>query len=175
MRQPVGPCIQILVAHGGVVEPQRNGTGGCTRLFLDQRVDTLRTRIARPSVIESLDNLMKFGTGDVRDSGDGLVGVRNYRLEQRLIAREPANNRRFVEQVGIIVAIDAQAVGELDDVPENIVIHERLGVRLQCSIDSPAVFLDPACQPLEVELEFRQRKPVDLAWSASSGMIVPNV
>ena len=86
VRQAVGPYIQLLVAHDGAIERQRNGTGGCTRLFLDQRVDALRARIVGATVVEPLDDLMQLGAGDVRDSGDGLVGVRNHRLEQRLIA-----------------------------------------------------------------------------------------
>ena len=162
MRQAVSPFIQVLVAHRGAVERQRNGAGSCARLFLDQRVNALIARIVGAAVVEFLDNLMQLGAGDKGDSGDGLIGVLDHRLKQRLIAREPPNNRCFVKQIGVVVAIDAQAVRGLDDVPENIVIYE--GFRVRLDLDYQFVGLDPVRQPLDIELKFRQRKPVDLAW-----------
>ena len=161
MRQPISPLIKIAVAHRSAVKRERNGGGIGARLLLDQRVDALLARIIGASGVEPLYHFLQHKAGDVLDLGDALIGVCDYRPQQRLVACEPPHNRSLVEEVGVVVAVDAQPVRRLDDVPENIVVDE--GLRIWLDIDRQFAGLDLVRQPLEVELKLRQWKSVDLA------------
>src|ERR1019366_3593172 len=83
-------------------------------------------------------------------------------FKQRPVMANPAPDRRSVEQIGAVIAIDDEAAIFRDDIEKQIEIHKALGIG--AGRNAKALEAEILLDALQVELRFDQGEPVDLAW-----------
>jgi hypothetical protein len=87
-------------------------------------------------------------------TGDGF--------KQRLVVADPSADRGRVKEVGAVVAIDNEPVLFGHDIEKKIEINKTL--RIGVARNRKPLEVEILLEPLQIELCFDQRKPVDLAW-----------
>ena len=88
----------------------------------------------------------------------------------------PALDGRFVEEAGVVVAVEPELVAAIDEVEEEI--HVDMGLRIGAEVDGEAVELEAGADLLHIELHFDERQPrrlalnLELAQQRSVGVVL---
>ena len=109
MRQLIGAGIELGIAEGGVLEHHGNGIGGLLDLGLEQLRQRGGRNRARGVVPLAQDRVALIGSQNV-EPPDRLIGIGNGRLDQTNKTAGHRFHRRTLEQVGLIIEPQLQAL-----------------------------------------------------------------
>src|SRR5581483_5591410 len=107
------------------------------------------------------ENVLAIGSREHRQARNRNGRVLRHRLQQRTVMRQPALDRSFVEQVGIVVAVERQAIPRLGGVQEQVEIDEGFGVLLHARFQAAEAQI--VADLFEIELHFYQRQAAGIA------------
>ena len=76
---------------------------------------------------------------------------------------EPAFDRRWIEQLAVVIAIENQTFLRLDHVEKQVEVHKTLGTSIDLDFQPGERQIRPACHTLQVKLHLHEREPGRIA------------
>ena len=114
--------------------------------------------------IPSRQQRRKFRRRHHRQIVHRLFWIRNCAQQHRLVVAQPARDRRFIEQVCVVVTVDLQTLIRFNNIEEQIEVHSALRIRVNFRVQSCE--LGASADSLQVELHFHQWQAARVAWNA---------
>ena len=161
MRKLVGAGVELRVGEFGVAEDGGDCVGLPRNLILEQRLHERIGGVVGARVVPFDEELVAFGFVHEGHRRDRQTRAGSERLEQSFEMAQPSQDRGVVEEVGVVVAIDEQAVGRLDHVHEEIEIDESFGVGADFGADAGDAEI--GAEAFEIELHVAERQMAGVA------------
>ncbi len=161
MRQLIGFLVQLGIGERLIAEGDGDGVGSAPGLLLEDALDRTCAWIYGRGLVPVDEQLLFLRRREDRDLPGGLLCVLYKGLKDGLEVAAPALNGRFVEEAGVVVAVEPELVTAIDEVEEEI--HVDMGLGVAAEVDGKAVELEAGANLLDIELHFDQRQPRRLA------------
>ena len=159
--QTVGSCLEV--GERERVCPPRYGdrVGRARRLLGDDAIDRSQVDVVGLGLVRPLQQGPALLGAHQRDIPDRRGRLVDHRPDHAAQVADPALERRGVEQIDVVVAIQAQAVRAFDEVEEEVEVAEGLRVRPRRHGEAGEV--RTSGQFFQVELDLGQGQPARVA------------
>ena len=107
-------------------------------------------------LVPGLDQFLTLGLAEHAQLAQPFLGVGGDTQQKRLVVLQPPLDRSRVEQVGVVVALDAETVWALDDIEKQVEVQRVLRIAFAHELDARE--LRGSRIAIDVEEHFDQRR-----------------